>query len=81
MVYWRWDKGEIPAMKYEWNYAPTCKAWKHKWIIKEKEILPSLLEQFHGGEAEYPARIDPSHKSCIVTYVCYKCGSDKVERI
>ncbi len=61
--------------------APACRIWKHKWIIQEKEIFPSLLEQLKGGEAEYTARTDPSHKSCIITYVCYNCGSEKVERI
>jgi len=61
-----------------------CGFWKHRWAVKEKEILPSFIEQVgadriktcsgSGGNA-------PQFKSCIVTYICYRCGSEKVERI
>ena len=64
------------------DYPKACPSWRHKWVIKEKEILPSMLEQIDGRTFNSKGGIrDPSHKSCIVTYVCYRCGSEKVERI
>ena len=66
------------------DYPKACPSWRHKWVIQEKEMLPSLWEEAKTNgmeEFEYSSKIDPSHKSCIVTYVCYRCGSEKVERI
>ena len=72
-------------MKYEWktlyDYPKACRSWKHKWVIQEKEILPSMLEQVKGGKFDAWGIDDPAHKSCIVTYVCSRCSSEKVERI
>ena len=54
----------------------------HKWQVKEKEVLPSLIEQ---ASAANVTRIgyyeDAAHKPCIVTYRCVKCPAEKVERI
>ncbi len=56
--------------------------WPHKWTVKDKEILPSMLEQM--GEYGYKMKgcpADPSRKPCIVTYACTKCGAEKVVRL
>ena len=54
----------------------------HKWKIKEKEILPSFLEQMSTGQrVEKVEGHNLAEKLCIVTYQCTKCGAEKVERI
>jgi len=54
----------------------------HKWVVLEKEILPSLLEQLsEAGALEFSASIRMGEKPCIVTYGCTKCGTQKVKRI
>ena len=55
--------------------------WLHKWIVKDKEILPSLIEQAGGPDFELTGTIDPSRMSCIVTYLCSECGREKVVRL
>ena len=66
---------------WESNTKP-CRSWQHRWVVKEKEILPSFLEQIgKHRKLDSWGMDDPSKKSCIVTYVCYRCGSEKVERI
>lgn len=54
----------------------------HRWTVKAKEILPSLLEQWRdSGANELKGHGSLSHKACIVHYTCLKCGSEKVRRI
>ncbi len=57
----------------------------HRWVVKEKEILPSLLEQIGDGAMKSikgRGGIEALHrKSVIVTYGCIKCGAGKVVRL
>ncbi len=64
------------------DYPKACHSWRHKWVIQKQEVFPSLLEQIDGRTFNSKGfRENPAHKSSIVTYVCYRCGSEKVERI
>ena len=55
----------------------------HKWVVKEKTVLPSMIEQAGqaGGESIRSKGGDPSKKPCIVHYKCEKCGTETVERV
>ena len=54
----------------------------HHWIVKEKAILPSMIEQCNGKlKVERMVGMDPSKKSVVVTYECTKCGTSKVVRL
>lgn len=56
----------------------------HRWKIVEKEVLLSTLEQLSAAGALEISGGSPSkmsHKPCIVTKRCEKCGTEKVERI
>lgn len=56
----------------------------HRWTVKDREILPSAFEQMAEEHTfESIDRITPSffRKSVIVTYICDKCGREKVERL
>ncbi len=53
----------------------------HKWIVKDKEVLPSLIEQGGFTQTTQFSGGDPSRKPCIVTYACAKCGAEKVIRL
>lgn len=61
----------------------TCFPKWHRWKIVDKEILPSLIEQFSKGGATKCEHLTPfpERKACIVTYRCGECGAEKVERI
>lgn len=59
---------------------------KHKWVVKEKQVLPSVLEQLRAaGTAPASATtytmMEWAKKPCIVTYRCELTGEEKVERI
>lgn len=54
--------------------------WLHKWVVKNKEILPSMIEQLGDGY-NIKGHDDPSGKPCIVTYLCENCGREKVVRV
>ena len=54
--------------------------WLHKWVVKDKEILPSMVEQAGGATFEMSGG-DPSRKPCIVTYRCSECGRERVARV
>lgn len=53
----------------------------HRWVVKEKEVLPSLLEQMAAAGGGHSEAYELGHKPCIVTYRCEKCGAEKVRRI
>ena len=60
----------------------------HKWKIKDKVILPSFMEQLNqmqrglnSAKGTGCAPEDFAKKDCVVTYICDKCGSEKVERV
>jgi len=53
----------------------------HRWKVKDKEVLPSLIEQMKDVDFDIKGDGSPSHKSCIVTYRCDKCPAEKVRRI
>ncbi len=56
--------------------------WFHKWVVLDKEILPSMIEQAGGPNFELKGSgIDPSRKPCIVTYRCSECGKEKIVRV
>lgn len=56
---------------------------RHKWVVKEKTILPSAIEQLTTGQSVEEITGDDflHHKPCIVEYMCQKCGCEKVERV
>lgn len=58
------------------------KCWWHSWVVKDKQILPSMIEQMEEcAKMKTSGYGDPSHKPCIVTYVCTKCGVEYVDRV
>lgn len=55
--------------------------WLHKWVVKNKEILPSMIEQSGNAKFNWEGTTNPSTKPCIVTYRCSECGKEKVVRV
>lgn len=59
---------------------------RHKWVVKEKQVLPSALEQMNAGNI-YPTSVSTyamgewTKKPCIVTYRCELTGEEKVVRV
>ncbi len=55
----------------------------HRWGVKDSEVLPSFIEQAAAGGATIKSTTGgkaASHKPCLVTYRCAKCGAEKVRR-
>jgi hypothetical protein len=54
----------------------------HKWIVKEKETHPSVLDNIESLEDfRYRGTKSLNYRPVIVTYECSKCGRNKVERV
>ena len=56
---------------------------RHKWQVKEKEVMPSAFEQLNQDKTLDKISgtgIDFFHKDVIVHYVC-ECGEEKVVRV